>query len=102
MVISLLAGIAFLSGGEIAMPQSDDPVQHGSSDGSLDGIKSEGWTASSRKGGRDQIGTGDDFKSVHMDGLRRYPHLNAIGSRMPDECTLLDGTDHQLRDGQCG
>jgi hypothetical protein len=56
------------------MPQSDDPVQHGSSDGSLDGIKSEGWTASSRKGGRDQIGTGDDFKSVHMDGLRRYPH----------------------------
>jgi hypothetical protein len=28
--------------------------------------------------------------------------LNAIGTRMPDECTLLDGTDHQLRDGQCG
>jgi hypothetical protein len=73
MVISLFAGIAFLSGGEIAMPQSDDPVQHGSSDGSLDGIKSEGWAASSRKGGRDQFGTMDDFKSVHMDGLRRYP-----------------------------
>jgi hypothetical protein len=80
MVISLLAGIAFLSGGEIAMPQSDDPVQHGSSDGSLDGIKSEGWTASSRKGGRDQIGTGDDFKSVHMDGLRRYPQTSDIGA----------------------
>ena len=64
------------------MPQSDDPVQHGSSDGSLDGIKSEGWTASSRKGGRDQIGTGDDFKSVHMDGLRRYPHTKVRASEM--------------------
>jgi hypothetical protein len=65
------------------MPQSDDPVQHGSSDGSLDGIKSEGWTASSRKGGRDQIGTGDDFKSVHMDGLRRYPHLYSRNMTSP-------------------
>jgi hypothetical protein len=81
MVISLFAGIAFLSGGEIAMPQSDDPVQHGSSDGSLDGIKSEGWAASSRKGGRDQFGTMDDFKSVHMDGLRRYPHTDDKTSR---------------------
>ena len=66
------------------MPQSDDPVQQGSSDRSLDGIKSERWTASSRKGGRDQIGTGDDFKSVHMDGLRRYPHevKNEHGQRV--------------------
>jgi hypothetical protein len=27
---------------------------------------------------------------------------NAVGSRIPDECTLLDGTDHRLRKGQCG
>ena len=66
------------------MPQSDDPVQHGSSDGSLDGIKSEGWTASSRKGGRDQIGTGDDFKSVHMDGLRRYPQFTLEAADLRD------------------
>lgn len=55
------------------MPQSDDPVQHGSSDGSLDGIKSEGWTASVRKGGRDQIGIVDGFTSEYMDGLHRNP-----------------------------
>jgi hypothetical protein len=27
---------------------------------------------------------------------------NAVGSRIPDECTLLDGTDYRLRNGQCG
>jgi hypothetical protein len=56
MVISLFAGIVFLSGGEVAMPQSDDPVQHGSSDGSLDGIKSEPWTTSSRYTWTDCVG----------------------------------------------
>jgi hypothetical protein len=83
------------------MPQSDDPVQHGSSDGSLDGIKSEGWTASIRKGGRDQIGTMDDFTSVHMDGLRRYPQASFCTTQVNDfprkESSSLTSTGQNSR-----